>query len=84
MALVLVIARLCDPSSELSIAENFLRKTALSDLLGVSAKKVYDNRLYRAVRAGLRPAAKHCHLRRLAVPRRGSRPGGRGAESVHN
>ncbi|MCH7687340.1 MAG: IS1634 family transposase [Planctomycetes bacterium] len=49
MALVLVIARLCDPSSELSIAENFLRKTALSDLLGVSAEKVYDNRLYRAL-----------------------------------
>ena len=49
MALVLVIARLCDPSSELSIAENFLRKTAMSDLLGVSADKVYDNRLYRAL-----------------------------------
>ena len=49
MALVLVIARLCDPSSELSIAENFLRKTATSDLLGVPAAKVYDNRLYRAL-----------------------------------
>ncbi len=49
MALVLVIARLCDPSSELSIAENFLRKTATSDLLCVPAEKVYDNRLYRAL-----------------------------------
>lgn len=49
MGLVLVIARLCDPSSELSIAENFLRKTAVSDLLGVPAEKVYDNRLYRAL-----------------------------------
>ncbi len=49
MALVLVVARLCDPSSELSIAENFYRKTALSDLLGVPAEKVYDNRLYRAL-----------------------------------
>jgi transposase len=49
MALVLVIARLCDPSSELSIAENFYRQTALSDLLGVPAEKVYDNRLYRAL-----------------------------------
>ena len=49
MALVLVIARLCDPSSELSIAENFYRKTALSDLLGVPEEKVYDNRLYRAL-----------------------------------
>ena len=46
---VLVIARLCDPSSELSIAENFIRKTALSDLLGLPEKKVYDNRLYRAL-----------------------------------
>ena len=49
MALVLVIARLCDPSSELSIAENFFRKTAMSDLLGLPAEKVYDNRLYRAL-----------------------------------
>ena len=49
MALVLVIARLCEPSSELSIAENFYRKTALSDLLGVPEEKVYDNRLYLAL-----------------------------------
>jgi len=49
MALVLVIARLCEPSSELSIAENFSRKTALCDLLGVPEEKVYDNRLYRAL-----------------------------------
>lgn len=49
MALVLVIARLCDPSSELSIAENFFRKMATSDLLGVPSEKVYDNRLYRAL-----------------------------------
>jgi hypothetical protein len=49
MALVLVIARLCDPSSELSIAENFTRKTCVLDLLGVPAEKVYDNRLYRAL-----------------------------------
>ena len=48
MALVLVIARLCEPSNELSIAENFSRKTALCDLLGVPEEKVYDNRLYRA------------------------------------
>ena len=40
MALVLVIARLCDPSSELSIAENFFRKTALSDLLISFTKNV--------------------------------------------
>lgn len=49
MALALVIARLCDPSSELSMAENFWRKTAISDLLGIPPEKVYDNRLYRAL-----------------------------------
>ncbi|MCH7686943.1 MAG: IS1634 family transposase [Planctomycetes bacterium] len=49
MALVLVIARLCEPSSELSIAENFSRKTAVCDLLGVPQQKLYDNRLYRAL-----------------------------------
>lgn len=48
-ALMLVIARLCEPSSELSIAENFSRKTALCDLLGVPEEKIYDNRLYRAL-----------------------------------
>lgn len=49
MALILVIARLCEPSSELSIAENFVRNTAVLELLGVPAEKVYDNRLYRAL-----------------------------------
>lgn len=49
MALVLVIARLCDPSSELSIAENFIQKTCVLDLLGIPKEKVYDNRLYRAL-----------------------------------
>lgn len=49
MALILVIARLCEPSSELSIAEEFVRTTAVLELLGVPAEKVYDNRLYRAL-----------------------------------
>ena len=48
-ALILIIARLCEPSSELQIAEHFYRKTALSDLLGVPVEKVDDNRLYRAL-----------------------------------
>jgi len=48
-ALILVIARLCEPSSELQIAEHFYRKTALCDLLGVPVEKVDDNRLYRAL-----------------------------------
>ena len=49
MALVLVICRLCKPSSELHIAEHFYRKSALSQLLGVPAAKVYHTRLYRAL-----------------------------------
>jgi hypothetical protein len=48
-ALILVIARLCEPSSELSIAEHFYRQSALADLLGVPADKVDDNRLYRGL-----------------------------------
>ena len=48
-ALILVIARLCEPSSELHIAEHFYRQSALADLLGVSADQVDDNRLYRGL-----------------------------------
>jgi transposase len=47
--LILVIARLCEPSSELHIAEHFYRHTALCDLLGVPIDKVDDNRLYRGL-----------------------------------
>ena len=49
MALVLIICRLCHPSSELYIAEHYYPKTALPDLLGIPADKVYDKRLYRAL-----------------------------------
>jgi transposase len=49
MVQVLVICRLCNPSSELHIAEHYYRSTAMSELLGVSAEKVYDERLYRAL-----------------------------------
>ena len=49
MAAVLVIARLCEPSSELHIAEDWFRRTALEDLLGLPAAKVNDDRLYRAL-----------------------------------
>jgi transposase len=48
-ALILVIARLCEPSSELHIAEHFYRQSALGDLLGVPLDKVDDNRLYRGL-----------------------------------
>jgi hypothetical protein len=46
---LLVIARLCEPSSELYVAEKWYRTTALEDLLGVSAETIYDERLYRAL-----------------------------------
>ncbi len=49
MSMVLVISRLCDPSSELHIAEHFYEHTALSDLLGIPAEKINDDRLYRAL-----------------------------------
>jgi transposase len=47
--LILVIARLCEPSSELHIAEHFYRQSALFDLLGVPIDRVDDNRLYRGL-----------------------------------
>ena len=49
MAAVLVIARLCEPSSELHIAEDWFRRTALDDLLSLPEQKVNDDRLYRAL-----------------------------------
>ncbi len=49
MSLVLVICRLCDPSSELRIAEHLYEQSALADLLGVCAEKINDDRLYRAL-----------------------------------
>jgi transposase len=49
MVAVLVLARLCEPSSELHIAEDWYRRTALEDLLGVAAERVNDDRLYRAL-----------------------------------
>jgi transposase len=49
MALVLVLGRLCEPSSELHLAEHFYEASALADLLGVPAEKVNEDRLYRAL-----------------------------------
>jgi uncharacterized protein DUF4277 len=46
---ILVIGRLCEPSSELHVAECWYRTTALEDLLGVSSEDIYDERLYRAL-----------------------------------
>ncbi len=49
MAAVLVLARLCEPASELHLAETWYRQTALEDLLGVPALLVNDDRCYRAL-----------------------------------
>ena len=49
MAAVLVLARLCEPSSELHIAQAWYRRTALEDLLALPAPLVNDDRLYRAL-----------------------------------
>jgi transposase len=49
MATVLILARLCEPSSELHIAEDWYRRTALEDLLALPASLVNDDRLYRAL-----------------------------------
>ena len=49
MSLILVICRLCDPSSELRIAEHLYERSALSGLLGVGHEKINDDRLYRAL-----------------------------------
>ena len=49
MSAVLVLMRLCDPSSELRIAEHLYERTALEDLLGIPCQKVNDDRLYRAM-----------------------------------
>ncbi len=49
MALVLAISRLCNPSSELFIAEHYYKSTAMPDLLGIPAEKINQQRLYRAL-----------------------------------
>ena len=49
MAAVLVLARLAEPSSELHIAEDWFRKSALDRLLDVPVEKVNEDRLYRAL-----------------------------------
>jgi transposase len=51
MALVLVLCRLCDPSSELHIAEHFYAQSALPELMGISPEKINEQRLYRALDA---------------------------------
>lgn len=49
MAMVLVLMRLCEPSSELQIAEHLYERSALGELLGIPLDKVNDDRLYRTL-----------------------------------
>jgi len=49
MAMVLILGRLSDPSSELHLAEQGYESSSMSELLGVPIEKVNDDRLYRAL-----------------------------------
>jgi transposase len=51
MALILIVCRLCKPSSELHISEHIYTHSALADLLGIPAEKINEQRLYRALDA---------------------------------
>lgn len=46
---ILVIARFCEPSSELHIEHTWYRRSALEELLGVPIAKVYTDRLYQGL-----------------------------------
>jgi transposase len=63
MAAVLVTARLCEPCSELHIAEDWYRRTALCDLLQLGDEEVNKDRLYRGLdRLLAHKAAVEAHL----------------------
>ncbi len=46
VAAVLILARLCEPSSELHIENVWYPRTALDDILGVPVEKIHTDRLY--------------------------------------
>jgi transposase len=63
-SLILVIARLLEPSSELQTAEQWYPQTALPELLGVPQQHMDDNRLYRTLDQLLpHKAALEAHLK---------------------
>jgi transposase len=65
MAAVLVAARFCEPSSELHIAEDWYRRTALGDLLQLGDEEINKDRLYRGLDHLLvHKAALEAHLSR--------------------
>jgi len=49
VAAILVIARFCEPSSELHIEHTWYRRSALAELLGVPVAKIYTDRLYQGL-----------------------------------
>ncbi len=49
IAMILVVARLCEPSSELHIAEDWYRRTALENLTGIEAAAIHHTRLYQGL-----------------------------------
>ncbi len=66
MIAALIFGRLCEPSSELHLVEQWFRKTALDDLLRISAEKFNDDRVYRTLDVLLpfkTEIEKHLHTR---------------------
>ena len=49
VAMISTLARLCEPSSELHIAEQWIQKTALCDMLLINDRQMNEDRLYRAL-----------------------------------
>jgi transposase len=64
VAVILVVARFCEPSSELHIEHTWYRRSALEELLGVPVAKVYTDRLYQGLdRLWAQKAALEKHLK---------------------
>ncbi len=64
VATILVLARFCEPSSELHIEHTWYRRSALEELLGVPVAKVYTDRLYQGLDLLLlQKAALETHLK---------------------
>jgi transposase len=67
IAAILVAARLCEPASELHIAEDWYRRTALCDLLQLGDEEINKDRLYRGLDRLLKHKATiEAHLSRRA------------------
>jgi len=67
IAAILVAARLCEPASELHIAEDWYRRTALCDLLQLGDEEINKDRLYRGLdRLLAHKATIEAHLSRRA------------------